>query len=59
MGTNQSRNQIQSKFENLNLSFKDSDTRDEWSKERKVSKPQKLNRWANAATRAAKQMAGE
>lgn len=53
---NQNRNT--SIFENLNLTFTDFDGQDEWS-ERKVSKSQKLNRWANAAVRAAKQMAGE
>lgn len=58
MGTNQSRNQIQSKFANLNLTFKDSDTQDEWSKARRVSKPQKLNRHRNAFVRSFK-MASE
>lgn len=56
MTTNQNRNQ--NHFENLNLTFNDFDGQDDWN-ERKVSKSQKLNRWANAATRAAKQMAGE
>lgn len=58
MGTNQDRNNIQNRFENLNLTFTDYDGQDEGS-ERKVSKKQKLNRHANAAVRAMKQMGGE
>ena len=59
MGTNKDRNSIQNRFENLNLTFNDYDGRDEWSKERKVSKGQKLNRHARNAVRAMKQMGGE